>query len=313
MFTEEQRAIRATGIGGSEIGAVLGFSPFQHPIDIWRRKCWPDLDDGKDEPLHLRIGRKMEEAVADLYREDCDATVTPGRMFRHPKHAIVFATPDRLVVRDDEEGLLECKTTAAFYANQVWGPSWSDEIPDDYRAQVTWEMGASGYTWADVACLLHGREVRYYRVRWDEELFRLLLDGATRFWRDHVVTAKPPPPDGSAAYSQYLKAMWPKQTRIDRIPGNDLTAAWAKELLSLKAAQAHLEEERATLEQKLKLAIGDAEGIEGPGYVVTWKSNKERMDVDWEAVAKAAGAPAALVVQHTRVIPGNRPLLCKSR
>jgi putative phage-type endonuclease len=312
-FTEEQRAIRATGIGGSEIGAVLGFSPFLRPIDIWRRKVWPDVDDGSDEPLHLRIGRKLEQSVAELYAEDCDATVTPGRMFRHPKHLICFATPDRLVVRDDDEGLLECKTTAAFYANQVWGPSWSDEIPDDYRAQCMWEMGSSGYRWTDVACLLHGREVRYYRVRFDDELFGLLMDGAMRFWRDHVVTQTPPPPDGSQSYTDWVRDYWPKQTRIERKPGNEMTAAWAKELLAVKAAQKHLEEEEEQLTQKLKTTIGDFEGIEGSDYVVTWKSNKDRVDVDWEAVAKQAGASSLLIEQHTRVRPGNRPLLCKSR
>lgn len=313
MFSEAERAVRATGIGGSEIGAILGFSPFQRPIDVWRRKVWPDLADEDPEPLHLRLGRKLEATVAELYAEDNDATLTPGRMFRHPAHSIVFATPDRMVVKDDDEGLLECKTTVAFYANQVWGPSWSDEIPDDYRAQCMWEMAASGFQWTDVACLLHGREVRYYRVRWDEELFLLLLDGASRFWRDHVVTQKPPPPDGSSSYDSYIRDLWPRQTRIDRVPANEMTTAWAKELLSLKAARKHLEDEEELLTQKLKTAIADAEGIEGPDFIITWKSSKNRSVVDWESVARKAGAREELIERFTIVKPGNRPLLCKSR
>jgi hypothetical protein len=40
------------------------------------------------------------------------------------------------------------------------------------------------------------------------------------------------------------------------------------------------------LEAEIKLAIGDTEGIAGPGFKVTWKKNRDSTKTNWEAVAR---------------------------
>jgi geranyl-CoA carboxylase beta subunit len=55
----------------------------------------------------------------------------------------------------------------------------------------------------------------------------------------------------------------------------------------------------------VKAAIGEAAGIDG---LASWKRNKGSARTDWEAVAKAAGAPEELVQKFTSTHPGARVL-----
>ena len=45
MTREEWLSARRTGIGGSDIAAILGLSPWRTPLDVYRDKV-----DGEDQP-----------------------------------------------------------------------------------------------------------------------------------------------------------------------------------------------------------------------------------------------------------------------
>ncbi len=37
---EEWKEIRRSGIGGSDIGAIMGYNKYRTPLDVWRESLW---------------------------------------------------------------------------------------------------------------------------------------------------------------------------------------------------------------------------------------------------------------------------------
>jgi hypothetical protein len=72
------------------------------------------------------------------------------------------------------------------------------------------------------------------------------------------------------------------------------------------------------LENALKLAIGDGEGLSWENGRCTWKSNKDRKDTDWETLALTLMEPLSVeernakVDEFTSTRPGARPFLFKA-
>jgi putative phage-type endonuclease len=64
MTRDEWLAARRTGIGGSDIAAILGLSPWRTPLDVYRDKV-----DGAEQPETeaMRWGRLLEDVIAREY------------------------------------------------------------------------------------------------------------------------------------------------------------------------------------------------------------------------------------------------------
>lgn len=303
-LTDDQKAMRRSGIGGSEVAALVGLSRWATPLDIWRRKVegW----ETEDTPA-LRRGRILEPAVCQLYQEESGALeLRESGTLRHLLDPLALATPDRIARFPGGERLLEAKTAHRF-ASAEWGEPGTDDIPAAYLAQVVWTLGVADLETADVAVLLGG-ELAIYRVVYDAALDAHLHHAAARFWADYVLPKRPPPPDASSRYSEWLQEQWPRH----RAPLRQATAEEVKLVSTLRTAEAHADaasDELERLRNALRLAIGDAEGFQGPGFKATWRRAKDSARVDWEAVAKEAGADIALISRHTTIRDGSRRLL----
>ena len=74
---------RLTGLGGSDIGAILGLSPYKTPVNVWAEKT--RRAEPVRETLQMRFGTFAEEFVASEYSAITGRAVqryTP--MLRHP-------------------------------------------------------------------------------------------------------------------------------------------------------------------------------------------------------------------------------------
>lgn len=303
MLTEEQQAIRRTGIGGSEIGAVVGLSPYAKPIDVWRAKVEGHI---LEETKPMKRGRILEPALADWYAEDTGATLEFAPTLRHPSSLIAVATPDRFASLAGERWVLELKT-ANFRTLSQWGEAGTDKVPKHYLAQVAWEMACADLERADLAVLVAGDDFRIYHLRRDRELEAMLLEEAEKFWRDYVLTKTPPPVDGSDSFEDWLLARYPAH-QSGLLEATPEAEALAREL---RAAQEALEPNEARLDaakNQLRALIGDAEGLVGSFGKITWRKSKDSERTDWEAVAKAAGVTPELIKQFTTIKPGPRVL-----
>lgn len=308
-LTPEQQAIRLTGIGASEIGAVAGLDPYRKPIDVFALKLGlvPPFEGNR----FTKWGQRLEEAIACAYAEEQDVSLTIPGTLRHPKRAIMLATPDRLVYRPFGAApirLLQVKTASVRQADH-WGDG-PDEVPDQYLAQVAWEMAVTDLPEADLAVLIGGNDDRLYRIPRDLELEGQLIEIGERFWRDHIVTKTPPKVDGTEQYSEYLRRRFPRDNR-PLLPATDEAIALRDELRKRRTTRdvaAVAEEETAN---QLRALIGDAAGIED---VATWKQARSSNLIDWESIARKGVAKSEfpkLLKQFTSEKPGSRRFLPK--
>jgi hypothetical protein len=201
------------------------------------------------------------------------------------------ATLDYLVyyaVPGDAQGAswpLEIKTRNQFDAKR-WGEDGSANVPEEVHAQVQWQLLVTGYRRADVAVLFGNWDFRIFTIPAKPEYQASLVVLARQFWR-HVERGEPPEPDGSDSWEEYLARRFPKVTRcalaattpdLDRVM-QELALAQTQRKAAEQAERAHKE--------RLKLAIRDAAGIEGPAGRALWSEVDAVEGVDWQQVARA--------------------------
>ncbi len=273
-LTPEQQAIRATGIGGSEIAAVAEMSPYAGPLDVYLAKV-----EGLEIPDNeaMKRGRFLEPGLGAWYADRFGVTLGQLGTIRHPTRPLAVCTPDFLYSTADGLRVLSIKAPGPQTADQ-WGEPDTDEVPTAYLLQLTWECGilaALGESLSaehHIAALIFG-DLEVYVVRFDPELFEMLLGKAEAFWAKHIAPKVPPPLTGSDSTRDWLARRFPRDTR----PCRPATAGEADAMLAFRDAAIALdsiEEVKALWGNRLREAIGDAGGLESPDGRVTWRADK---------------------------------------
>jgi putative phage-type endonuclease len=314
-FTRE----RLTGLGGSDMAAVLGLSPYKSAVDVWLEKTGRAAP--QDGTLQMRFGSYAEEFVA---REYSDAT---GRavqrfnpMLRHPDYPMVIGHIDRLVVPDGAkiaahkreirtDRLLECKTASAFAASNAaeWGLAGTDNVPTQYLVQIAVYAALTGCQYADLAVLFGNQELRVYNLRRDLELEREILARAAEWWKRHIEGDIEPDPRDEA---DVLK-LYPRDNQLACEATAEVSEA-VKRLAAIKLGIKKLEDDEQAERDIITAHMGEAGVLTYQGSTLaTWKAAKDSIRTDWKAVANAAHAPAEIIAAHTTTTPGSRRLLLK--
>lgn len=306
-LTKEQQAIRKLGVGGSEIAAVLGLSPYAGPLDVYLDKT----EDREREPNHhMERGTFLEAGVADWYAHRTGMKLLTCDTLKHPAKPAV-CTPDRLTVPGR---LLSIKVPGP-YTRAQWGEDGTDEVPEPYMLQLQWEflvLRANGFELENVAHLaapIDG-DLRIYPILSDAELQAMMLEKAERFWRDYVEKRVPPPPDGSDSCAEYLAKRYPRNTG-GLVPASGEAAAWAEILRESREAKSQAEVKEKEARNQLVSLIGEADGMEGDGFRIMHTLVKGKTKTDWEAIATEAGVPRALIEKHTTLAAGYRRFVPK--
>lgn len=262
---EDWLAIRRRGIGGSDMAAIAGMDPWKSPMAVYLEK----LNEIPEEPDNERMywGRVLEDVIANEFKARNNLRVQRvNAVLQHPKHPVLLANIDRLVL-DRPRAVLEIKTTSAYNAKE-----WEDDkLPDRVMVQLQHYLGVTGLQKGYVAALIGGNRYIQYEVPRDDQVIDYLQRIALDFWK-LVENRTPPEMDGSKACSDVLELLYPKST-----PGTEiLLPDEALELIEMfEAAQA---EEKAAKERKeeaankIKALLGDCEAGRVGDRVVTWKT-----------------------------------------
>jgi putative phage-type endonuclease len=201
--SDDWHKARAQGLGGSEIAAVVGLSPWESRFSLWMRKA--GAIGQQSESPEMEWGSRLEDAVAAKFAEGHpDMTVGRAGTWRHVDRPWQIANPDRLCCDIGYE-VLECKT--ALYAYE-WGPDGSDEIPVYYRAQVLWYLDTFGLDTAHVAVLIGGHDYREYRIPASPEDQAFLREAGREFLAS-VDADLAPDIDAHSATYQALRELHP--------------------------------------------------------------------------------------------------------
>lgn len=307
LGSDEWLATRRECVTGTDIPVLLGISPWKSEAALADEKR--GLVEPEPETAAMRIGRAMEDIVRDEYQ------LETGRRLRHVRRLMRFsgaawaaASLDFEVV--GERRIVEAKTTNARKPD--------DDLPQEWEAQVRWQMGCAGYPVADVAALYGGRELRIHTVEHDPDLFDGLLAVAADF-RRRLAAGGPFAHDAAS-----LKAAYPRDDGAVVTADPELAGA-VSTLWSLRGQRKALVEREEAIETAVKSRLGPAAVLEGIGWVIengerierpfriTWKRTADRREVDWKSLAEVALTKygeterAALVAEHEVVREGFRP------
>lgn len=221
----EWHAARRGRLGGSEIAAVMGLSPWESPFSLWHRKA--ALVGEQPENPQMSWGKRLEPAIAEAYAEmHPEYAVLDCGTYTHPSRPWQLGNPDRLlygggdapgaVVLDERgrapwppDAVLEAKTARD---DTGWGEPGTEEIPVYYRAQVLWYLDTLGLDTAHVAVLIAGSDYREYTVTRSgaREELAAMQSAATGFLASLPTADTPgvrPDIDGSTATYQVVKQL----------------------------------------------------------------------------------------------------------
>jgi putative phage-type endonuclease len=250
---------RTLGIGGSEVAAACGLSPFVTPYSLWLEKTGRLERDGQYDAQReerFRWGHVIEPLILREFDErNPEYIMTGGEgLYSDPDRTWRLANVDSLAWNPDQSlaAVVEVKTVSGHQV-RYWAHDW---IPIHYVCQVQWYLSVLGAPRGYIAALLDTSTYVQRSVERDDELINDLTEGAEEFW-GHVLRDTPPPADPSETTRRAL-------SRARAIEGEtiELDQEWNKHLdhrEELAEQIGRLEIARAEIDNRLRAAMGTAE------------------------------------------------------
>lgn len=211
--TDDWAALRARRVGGSEVAAVVGLSPWESYFGLWHRKVG-NLDPVAETDI-MWWGTAIEPAVAARYAHlHPDAAVLTAGTYVSRDRNYQLISPDR-VIRHRDTGDLELLELKLGHTSDEWGDDGTDEIPVHYRCQLIWAMDTLGFDSHRLAVYMGGDTYREYLVKYDPDDAAILRARAEAFLA-HVDAGEPLPDiDGHAATYQAVRELNPAIDPVD--------------------------------------------------------------------------------------------------
>lgn len=97
LTEKEWLEYRRLGIGGSDVAAIMGQSPFCTGRDLYydKRGIRPVVNEDEDNWVAKSVGHRLEELVAEIFSYKTGLKVYPiHKMFRHPLYPFLLADVD---------------------------------------------------------------------------------------------------------------------------------------------------------------------------------------------------------------------------
>jgi putative phage-type endonuclease len=267
---------RLQGVGGSDVGAIMGISPWRSPLEVWLEKTGreeaPDLSGNE----RIQMGVELEPVVMEMYRRrHPDRDVRPvNASLRSVARPWAQASLDGMVTDPVlGTGIFEAKTSSRM-------SEWQDGVPAHYLAQVMHYMSVTGWPFADVTALIgdHGIHYAEIRVMRDPDDIAAVDKAVDEFWQEFVLKDRMPTlVTALDSESRALHEMY-KDVRGDLSPSEGEAAfdLLASEYRLVQDEVNALTKKKKTLSNGLKRVVGEYKGVLSDDYVVTWVRSPER-------------------------------------
>jgi len=197
--TPEWHAERAKGLGGSELGTILGLNPYESAYTLWHKKMGL-VEDHVEPNWSIRFGNAFERPILELFAEEHpELEIFETGSFYHKQHEWMRANPDAIAV-DRETGewqIIEVKTARA---------GW-DEIPKHYISQVQWYMSVLGFTKGTIVAVAGWNYVEH-ELELDPFVNKVNFTAAQRFYNS-LTTGEKPDWDGSKSTYETVRLLHP--------------------------------------------------------------------------------------------------------
>lgn len=207
--SDEWNEARRWRLGGSEIAAVLGKSPYESRFSLWLRKA--GLVGKVQGDGLMTAGRYVEAACAAWFQDQHpEYDVRETGTWIHLDRPWQLANPDRLIYLEEDwqryisggpapepRAILECKF--APYGDD-WGKPGTDEIPDPYKLQTRWYSSVFDDLPVKVAALVGG-SFGEWEIEQDADDIATMLAAGRQFLDTLEAGHRPDIDDHEATYT----------------------------------------------------------------------------------------------------------------
>lgn len=229
-FTDEEDwlELRTKGIGGSDIGAILGLNSYSSPLKIYRQKVEGYREDLSDN-VFIKKGKDLEDLILTNY-------VQP----HFAEQGYIVGKPDFMIINSDipyfranvdglaykpgtphtENIIVEIKWVSE-WAEVNWNGSTYNGVPPSYYAQVQLYMAVTGAKKA-VICALFDKTwtVHYFEIPRNGAFIMHLLKEGQKFYQYHMLMRIPPKLDyelDKEAVVEAIKAVPEEKTESEEL------------------------------------------------------------------------------------------------
>jgi putative phage-type endonuclease len=283
----EWHAMRRTGIGGSDVAAIMGLSQYRSPYEVWLDKRGQLERDETHTPPAVEWGTRLEGPVRQAYADKTGRQVwIPNVQFRSKAIAHMTANVDGLSRLLAEPALpwrgLEVKTARS---GEAWGEPGTDDVPVPYMLQVQHYMIVLPVAEFDLAVLIGGSDFRIYTIRPDVELQAMILDAEAEFVR-RVHDNDPPP----IVSPEDARRRWGKFDTRATVVAGEIEIEAIRTLHDAREHTARLEAEEKRCEALIMAALadrGDTLTLPDGRVLATWKRANGANRIDAAALRAA--------------------------
>lgn len=192
---------RTTYLGGSDISAIMGLSPWASPLDVYLRKIGETPDEiPADKARIFKRGKRLEPIAIDMLIEEHGINVVKRGSEQEPNR---YVDPDYPFMAaeidfewEDDRGLVqngEIKTVHNL-VSWKWGEEDTADIPVEYACQVAWGQGVTRREKTIVGALIGADNLLKYDIAADAEAIIAMRTKAIDFWTNNVLARVPPKP-----------------------------------------------------------------------------------------------------------------------
>ena len=278
---EEWLKARMTGVGGSEIGILLGMATWKSRYELWQIKTGQVIDAAAS--AYMERGADIEPIVLRKFSKYTGLATRRQGLVQSRRNPRMLFSVDALA----EDGATVEGKVVSQWARDKWVNQKTGEKrpPSDYEWQVRHGLAVMGKTRGYIAALdADSWELEVYEVEAGSQDYDICNDTVNEFWH-YVSSGEAPPIDYATATPEEMLSRFPAEV-ID--PGTIAEApmpeqaladlARLKEIRGLASAYRRCEKEEAAIKTRVELLIGEKEflgvpdGKGGLRPVAHWKS-----------------------------------------
>lgn len=263
---EDWLEIRSKGLGGSDIGTMMGLNPYKSAYQLWLEKTGQTESPDISDKIAIKVGNELEDLVARIFEQETGLKVQKdNKTHFHKDYPFLLANIDRKIV--GEKALLECKTTSVFNADEWQG----DDVPASYLMQVQHYLNVLDYDYAYIAVIVGNSRFICKKIERDEELITLYTNMAMDFWLRNVQKMEAPEIDGSAVTKQALSLVEYDAGKSQPMTQEQLELV--EYIESIKSDIKQLSDLKSQAENQLKdqMANDELTELTSTKFKVTWK------------------------------------------
>ena len=221
--------LRRAGIGGSDIGAIIGLNPYSSPLKVYKQKVEGIREDLSDN-VFVKKGKELEDLILTNYvkpyfKDKGYEVDKPDFMIINSDIPFFRANVDGLAYRFgipyQDNIIVEIKWVSE-YAEVNWNKPVYNGVPASYYAQVQLYMAVTGIKKAIICALFDKNwEMNYFEIPRDEMFIMELINKGRDFYQYNMLMKMPPKLSYEIDKEDVTKAI--KETPKDLKPNAEMT------------------------------------------------------------------------------------------